>query len=175
MKPILDEDEKDRGRSKFHTRLSSWSPKGRFVFGVTVLAGDGGPTNDKDAFEALKSHWEPVFNNAVGGGRAFCGFFRFVQKCPEGLELLGREGFRLVCGVAGRFAPGLGGIGYMAWRAGDEIAADVVYDCYRQILEGGEVSAWFNGSTLVFIPKGDPGAGGVGVQARPGDPFVLCL
>ena len=49
------------------------------------------------------------------------------------------------------------------------------YDCYRQILEGGEVPTWFNRSTLVFIPKGDPGAGGVGVQARPGDLRPLSL
>lgn len=58
---------------------------------------------------------------------------------------------------------------------GGEIAADVLCDCYRQILEGGEVPSWFNKSTLVFIPKGDRGAGGVGVQARPGDLRPLSL
>ena len=53
---------------------------------------------------------------------------------------------------------------YMAWKACGEVAADVVYDCYRLILDGGVVPSWFNKSTLVFIPKGDPGAGGVGVR-----------
>ena len=169
----LDEDDKNRRRIKIHTRLSSWSPKGRSVVGVTVLAEDGSPTNDKGTFEALKSHWEPVFNNVVGHCRAFRGFSKFVQKCHGGIELLGREGFREMCGVARRSAPGLDGIGYMAWRARGEIAADVVYGCYKQILEDGEIPSWFNESTLVSIPKGDPGAGGVGVQARPGDLRLL--
>ena len=102
-------------------------------------------------------------------------FPRFVQRCPEGIEPLGREEFRLICGVSRRSAPGPDGIGYMAWRAGGETAADIVYDCYKQILDGGEVPSWFHRSTLVFIPKGDPGAGGVGVQARPGDLRPLSL
>ena len=63
----------------------------------------------------------------------------------------------------------------MAWRAGCETAAGIVYDCYSQIFEGGEVPCWFNRFTLVFIPEGDPGAGGVGVQARPGDLRPLSL
>ena len=57
----LDDDEKGRKRSKFHTRLASWSPKGRSVVAFTVLDGDGSLTNDKDAFVALKSHWALVF------------------------------------------------------------------------------------------------------------------
>ena len=77
--------------------------------------------------------------------------------------------------VARRFAPGPDGIGYMAWRVGGEAAADVVFECYRSILVGGEVPEWFNESTLMFIPQGDPGAGGVGVQARPGDLRPLSL
>ena len=117
----------------------------------------------------------PVFNNVVGDRRAFNRFSRFVQKCPEGIEPLGRDGFCIICGVSRRFAPGLDGIGHMAWRAGGETAADIVYDCYRQIFEGGEVPSWFNRSTLVSIPGGDPGAGGVGVQARPGDLRPLSL
>ena len=98
-----------------------------------------------------------------------------MQKCPEGIEPLGREDFRVLCGVSGRSAPGPDGIGRMAWRAGGEIAAGIVYDCYRQILDGGVVPSWFNKSALVFIPKGDPGAGGAGVQARPGDLRPLSL
>ena len=171
----LDEDEKNRRRNMFHTRLSSRSPKGRSVVGVTVLAGDRSPTDDKGAFEALKSHWEPIFNNVVGDSRAFRGFSKLVQKCPEGIELLGREDFRFMCGVARGFAPGPDGIGRMAWRAGGEIATDVVYHCYKQILGSGEVPGWFNMSTLVFIPRGDPGSGGVDVQARPGDLRPLSL
>lgn len=171
----LSEDDKNRKRSKFHTRLSSWSPKGRSVIGITVLTEDGDTTNDKEAFVALKSHWEPVFNNVVGDRHAMLDFSRFIQKCPEGIEPLGREEFRVVCGVARRSAPGPDGIGYMAWRAGGEAVADVVFECYRSILVGGEVPEWLNESTLVFIPKGDPGAGGVGVQARPGDLRPLSL
>ena len=98
-----------------------------------------------------------------------------MQKCPEGIEPLGREEFRSICGVSRRSAPGPDGIGNMAWKACGEVAADVVYDCYRLILDGGVVPSWFNKSTLVFIPKGDPGAGGVGVQARPGDLRPLSL
>ena len=122
----LDGGDKNRKRIKIHTRLSSRSLKGRFVVGVTVLAEDGSPTNDKGAFEALRSHWEPVFNNVVGDRRAFRCFSKFVQKCPEGVEPLGREEFRDICGVARRSAPGPDGIGHMAWRAGGEIVADVV-------------------------------------------------
>ena len=171
----LDDDEKSRKRSKCHTRLASWSPKVRSVVGITVLDEEGSPTSDKGAFKALKSHWEPVFNNVVGDRRAFNRFSRFVQKCTEGIEPLGRDEFRTICGVSRRSAPGPDGIGHMAWRAGGETAADIDYGCYRQILEGGEVPSWFNSSTLVLIPKGDPGAGGVGVQARPGDLRPLSL
>ena len=171
----LSEDDKNRKRSKFHTRLSSWSPKGRSVIGIPVLTEDGDTTNDKEAFEALKSHWDPVFNNVVGDRRAMHNSSRHVQRCPEGIEPLTRDEFRVICGVARRSAPGPDGVGYMAWRAGGEAAADVVFQCYRGILEGGEVPEWFNESTLVFIPKGDPGAGGVGVQARPGDLRPLSL
>ena len=171
----LDEDEKSRKRSKCHTRLASWSPKGKPVIGITVLDDEGNPTDDRGAFKALKSHWEPVFNNTVGDPRAFSRFTRFVQKCPEGIEPLGREEFRSICGVARRSAPGPDGIGHMAWRACGEVAADLVYECYRSILGGGVVPRWFNKSTLVFIPKGEPGAGGVGVQARPGDLRPLSL
>ena len=64
--PDLGEDEKSRKRGKCHTRLASWSPKGRSVIGVTVLDDGGSPTGDKGASEALRSHWEPVFNNVVG-------------------------------------------------------------------------------------------------------------
>ena len=156
MKPDLDDDEKSRKRSKCHTRLASWSPKGRSVVGITVLDEEGSPTSDKGAFETLRSHWEPVFNNVVGGRRAFNRFSRFVQKCPGGVEPLGREEFRIICGVSRRSAPGPDGIGYMAWRAGGEIAADIAYDCYKQILDGGLVPCWFNKSTLVFILKGEP-------------------
>ena len=134
-----------------------------------MLDDEGSPTDDRGAFEALKSHWEPVFNNIGGDRRAFDSFSRFVQKCPEGIDPLGRDEFRSKCGVARRSAPGPDGIGHMAWRACGEVAADVVYECYKLILEGGVVPSWFNRSTLVFIPKGEPGAGGVGVQARPGD------
>ena len=49
----LDEDEKNRKRSKFHTKLAPWSPKGRSVVGITVLAEDGSPTNDKDSLRPL--------------------------------------------------------------------------------------------------------------------------
>ena len=171
----LSEDDKNRKRSKFHTRLSSWSPKGKSVIGVSVLTEDGDTTNEKGAFEALKSHWEPVFNNTIGDRRAMNDFSRHVQRCPEGIVPLSRIEFREICGVARRSAPGPDGIGYMSWRAGGEEAADVVFECYRCILEGGEVPGWFNESTLVFIPKGDPGAGGVGVQARPGDLRPLSL
>ena len=172
----LDEDEKSRNRGKCHTRLASGSPNGRSVIGVTVLDGEGSPTDDKGALEALKSHWEPVFNNVVGDRRAFNRLSRFVQKCPEGVEPLGRGEFCSICGVSRGFAPGPDGIGYMAWKACGEVAAlRIVYDCYRLILEGGVVPSWFNRSTLVFIPKGEPGAGGVGVQARPGDLRPLSL
>ena len=82
----LDEDEKGRQRSKCHTRLASWSPKGKFVICTTVLDDGGNPVDDRGAFKALKSHWEPVFNNTVGDRRAFSRFIRFVQKCPEGIE-----------------------------------------------------------------------------------------
>ena len=122
----------------------------------------------------LKSHWELVFNNTVSGRRAFSRFTRFVQKCPEGIEPLGREEFRSICGVARRSAPGPDGIGYMAWRACAEVAADLVYECYKSILDG-DVPSWLNRSTLVFIPKGEPVAGGVGIQARPGDLRPLSL
>ena len=37
----FDDDEKNRKRSKFHTRLASWSPKGRSVVGFTALDEDG--------------------------------------------------------------------------------------------------------------------------------------
>ena len=50
----LDEDEKSRKRSKCHTRLASWSPKGMSVIGTTVLDDEGNPTDDKGAFKALK-------------------------------------------------------------------------------------------------------------------------
>ena len=76
----LDDGEKSRKRNRFHTRLASWSPKGRSVVGITVLDEDGSPTNDKDAFVALKSHWEPVFKNVVGDRRAFD---RVSQVCSE--------------------------------------------------------------------------------------------
>ena len=99
----------------------------------------------------------------------------FVQKCPEGIEPLGRDEFRSICGVSRRFAPGLGGVGYMAWNACGEVAAGVVYDCYRLVLGGGVVPSWFNRSTLVCIPTGEPGAGGAGVQAGPGDLRPLSL
>ena len=122
-----------------------------------------------------KSHWGPVFKNAVGDHRAFIRFPRFVQKCPEGIEPLGRDGFRLICGVSRRSALGPDGVVYMAWKAGIAYVADIVCDCYKQILDGGEVPSWLNRSTLVFIPKGDPGDGGVGIQARPGDLRPLSL
>ena len=77
--------------------------------------------------------------NTVEDRRAFDSFSGFVQKCPEGIEPLVREEFRLICGVARWSAPGPDGIGHMAWRAGGETAADIVYDCYKQILDGGEV------------------------------------
>ena len=156
----LDDEEKSRKRGKCHTRLASWSPKGKSVVGITVLDEEGSPTSDKGASEALKSHWEPVFNNVVGDRRAFNRFSRFVQKCPVAVEPLGREEFRNICSVARSSAPGPDGIGHMAWRAGGEIAADIVYDCFRQIIDGGVVPSWLKKSTLVFIPKGDPGAGG---------------
>ena len=125
----LDEDEKSRKRSKCHTRLAPWSPKGKSVIGITVLDDEGNPTDDRGAFKALKSHWEPLFNNTVGDRRSFSRFTRFVQKCPEGIEPLGREEFRSICGVARRSAPGPDGIGHMAWRACGEVAADFVYEC----------------------------------------------
>ena len=171
----LDENGKSRKRGKCHTGLASWSPKGKSVIGITMLGDEGGPTDDKGAFEALKSHWEPVFDNVIGDRRVFNRFSRFVHTCPEGIGPLGRDGFRNICGVSRRSAPGPDGIGHMAWKACGEVAADVVYDCYKLILEGGVVPSWFNRSTLVFIPKGEPGAGGVGVQARPGDLRPLSL
>ena len=63
----------------------------------------------------------------------------------------------------------------MAWRACGEVAADLVYECFKSTLGGGVVPSWLNGSTPVFIPKGEPVAGGVGVQARPGDLRPLSL
>ena len=93
----LDEEERSRKRGKCHTRLASWSPKGQSVVGITVLSGDGTPTGDDGAFGALKSHWEPVFNNTVGDRRAFARFNRFIQECPEGIEPLGRR--RQHCGI----------------------------------------------------------------------------
>ena len=66
--------------------MASWSPKGKSVIGTTLLDGGGNPTDDRGAFKALKSHWEPVFNNTVGDCRALNRFSRFVQKCPEGIE-----------------------------------------------------------------------------------------
>ena len=63
--------------------------------------------------------------------------------------------------------PGLDGISYLAWNSCGEEAARVLYDCYLGILEGGEVPAWLNCSTLVFIPKGDGEQHGVSVQAMP--------
>ena len=125
---------------------------GLLLVRIAVLDEDASLMNDKDASVALKSHWEPVFHNVVGDRRAVNRFSRFVQKCTEGIEPLGREGFRLICGVARRSAPGPDGIGHMAWRAGGETAADIVYDCYKQIFDGGEVPSWFHRSTLVFIP-----------------------
>ena len=130
---------RSRKRSKCHTRLASWSPKGKSVVGITVLSDDGTPADDKGSFEALKSHWEPVFNNCVGDRRAFVRFNNFIQKCPEGIEPLGREEFRDICGVARRSSPGPDGIGYMAWRAGGDEAADIVFECYRSIISGGDV------------------------------------
>ena len=171
----LDEEEKNRKRSKCHTRLASWSPKGKSVVGITVLRDDGTPTDDEGAFGALKSHWEPVFNNYVGDRRAFFRFNKFIQKCPEGIEPLGRDGFRSICSVARRSAPGPDGIGYMAYKACGDEAADVVYGCYKSIVSGDVVFDWFNRSTMVFTPKGEPVAGGVGVQARPGDLRPLSL
>ena len=63
----------------------------------------------------------------------------------------------------------------MAWGACGEDAADIVFDCYRSIIDGVVVPDWSNRSTMVFIPKGEPVAGGVGVQARPGDLRPLSL
>ena len=48
----LDEEEKSRKRSKCHTRLASWSPKGKSVVSVTVLNDNGSPTDDEGALGA---------------------------------------------------------------------------------------------------------------------------
>ena len=57
----LDDGEKSRKRGKCHTRLASWSPRGRSAIGIAVLDDEGSPTSDKGASEALKSHWESLF------------------------------------------------------------------------------------------------------------------
>ena len=66
----LDDDEKSKKRSKCHTRLASWSPKGRYVVGITVLDEGGSPTSDKDAFVALTPglhHKISVFSDRDSG------------------------------------------------------------------------------------------------------------
>ena len=61
-------EEKTQKRSKLHSRLASWSAKGSQVVGVTVLRSDGAVGSQ--AFEALKDHWEPIFNGGEGDSKA---------------------------------------------------------------------------------------------------------
>ena len=170
----IDEEGKSRRRAKLHTRLASWSPKGKSVVGITVLGDDGNPTDEAGGFEALERHWGPVFNSSVADFRAMSGFKRFIVKCPVDLAPLAKDEFVKMCSVVRRSAPGPDGIVYTAWSACGEEAAFILYDCYKGIMAGEAVPEWFNLSTLVFIPKGDSG-GSAGVQARPGDLRPLSL
>ena len=78
-----------------------------------------------------------------------------------------------------RSATGPDGIVYSAWNAGGTRAYDILFDCYKASLDGVLFdcykAALDSQYTLVFTPKGEPGAGGVGVQARPGDLRPLSL
>ena len=78
-----------------------------------------------------------------------------------------------MCAVRRQSAPGPDGISYLAWNSCGENAARVLYECYLGI--GGEVPAWLNFSTLVFIPKGDGEQHGVSVQAVPDGLRLLAL
>ena len=78
-------EEKTQKRSKLHSRLASWSTKGRHLVGVTVLKSDGALAVGNQAFEALKGHWEPIFNGGEGDSKAREGLKDCVVRCPEGL------------------------------------------------------------------------------------------
>ena len=84
-----------------------------------------------------------------------------IVRCPEGLCPLTWERFLAVCAVRRQSAPGPDGISYLAWNSRGEDAVRVLYECYLGI--GGEVPAWLNCSTPVFIPKGDGEQHGVSV------------
>eukprot|EP00972_Heterocapsa_arctica_P018586 2746059-Heterocapsa_arctica.AAC.1 len=56
-------EEKAPKKSRLHSKLSSWSPKGKRMVGITVLDTGGHPyTSTEEADNALKAHWEPIFN-----------------------------------------------------------------------------------------------------------------
>ena len=76
-------EEKSAKRAKLHSRLASWSPKGKRVGGVVMLSGKDRVA--EDPFEALASHWSPVFNNARGNGRAVTDLPKHVARCPDGI------------------------------------------------------------------------------------------
>ena len=108
-----------RGVNFIHARLASWPPKGRSVVGTTVLDEDGSPTDDKDAVVALKSHWEPVFNNVVGDRRAFNSFPGLFRSALRGLSPW--DGRSFVLFVVFRGGPLLDLTGLGTWPGGLEV------------------------------------------------------
>ena len=133
----LEGEGKIQKRSKLHSRLASWSAKGRQVVGVTVLRSDGTLAVGNLAFEALKDHWGPIFNGGEGDSKAREELKDCVVRCPEGLCPLSWEKFLAVCAVRRQFAPGPDGISYLAWNSCGEEAAKVLYECYLGIVWGG--------------------------------------
>lgn len=92
----LDGDEKNRKRTKFHTRFIL-GPLGGGLLSASQSWLRMGARRMTKVLSRLWSRTRGLYliRNVVGDRRAFRGFSEFVPKCPEGIEPLGREEFRV--------------------------------------------------------------------------------
>jgi hypothetical protein len=140
-----------------------------------VLDPNGQPfTSSDDADNALKAHWEPIFNGGGGSEEHMLLFKNYIFECPKDITIISREQFGLIVKVNRNSAPGPDGISYAAWAAADEKGIDLLYRCLLHLCSGFSAPDWFNLSLMVFIPKGADGSIS-SVEAKPSDLRPLTL
>jgi hypothetical protein len=140
-----------------------------------VLDHNGQPfTSSEDADNALKAHWEPIFNGSGGSEEHMLHFKDYISECPKNISFISRDQFDFPIKVNRNSAPGPDGIAYAAWAAADVKGIDLLYRCLIYLCNGFSAPDWFNMSLMVFIPKGSDGIIS-SVEAKPPDLRPLTL
>jgi len=154
---ITNSSDKEKARVRVSHWSVAWSPKRRRVKAMTILRDDDSACSSlSEAAAVLHNFWGPRFCTPCIHREDMAPLIPYIQhiRTNNGFQwTLSLEDFSAIISSKADSGVGPDGVPYSAYRITGDIGAEVLYDCYTHIMNGGQPHDNFNHAFLWCLPK----------------------